>query len=241
MKILAATAALALAAIGLSAPSGALARSHKCPHHHGQLAGDWFGNVWHHGASLYACTTVYDHPPRARRLGPWTPATKVAWDGVNAVWSVRHTSLGEPSDRVWAANADSGKRWLSGTRLVPNGPHNPFLAGRVQRVLVKDAGAAWITQKGDVVLALNEPAGEDPVAVGTPPLPLVAVKQLLLVGSYPTVPAAQLAATATLQELDGDGDECGGVNPYKLTVQPDPSGPRLGAQWDGYWDSTNCS
>ena len=122
MKTLATTAALALAIIGLAAPSGALARSHKCPHHHGQLAGDSFGDVWHHGASLYACTTVFDHKPGTRRLGPWTSATKIAWDGLNAVWSVRQNGI----DRMWAANADNGKRWLSGTNLVPDGAGHPF-------------------------------------------------------------------------------------------------------------------
>jgi hypothetical protein len=236
MRTLIATAALALAVIGLAAPSGALARSHKCPHHHGQLAGDSFGNAWHHGASLYACTTVYDHKPGARRLGPWTSATKIAWDGVDAVWSVRQNGI----DRMWAANADNGKRWLSATNLVPDGAGHPFLTGRVQRILLSDQSAAWITQQGQVVMALHDPA-DDPEAVGALPAPLVAVKQLLLVGSYPSIAPATLAATAKLQELDGDGDECGGVNPYKLTFQPDSSGPRLGAQWDGYWESTNCS
>ena len=230
----------ALCALAVAAPGGAIARSHHCPAHHGQLAVNSLGNVWHHGLSLYACTTVYDHPPRARRLGPWTPGTRVALDGDTVLWTVRRVDAGVVSDRMWAANADSAKHWLSGTRIVPNGPGAPFTDGRVRRILVTDQSAAWITQAGEVVMAMNEPA-ETPAAIGTLPAPLVAVKQLLLVGRYPASSVAGIAASMKLDELDGDGDECGGENPYRLTFQTTAGEPRVGAQWGGYWESTNCS
>jgi hypothetical protein len=239
MKTLAATA-LALAALAAAAPSGAMARSHTCRHHHGTLAANSYGNVWHDSTSLLACTTVYDHPPRARRLGPWAPGTKLAWDGVNALWTVRHTSGGVTSDRMWAASADSGKRWLSGTKLVPGAPGAPFTDGQAQRILLRDQGAAWITKAGQVVMALHDPA-DDPTPIGTlVSSPLTAVKQLLLVGTYPASFVNAIAGTMKLDELDGDGDECGGVNPYRLTFNGDVD-IVAGATWDGYWESTNCS
>lgn len=231
---------LALGSLAMGSPATALAKSRNCPAHAGTLAVDTIGRIWHSGHSLYGCTTVYGHTPRARRLGPWAQGTKVAWDGVDAAWTVPKTVNGVRSDRAWAANADNGKRWLSGTRLIPNGAGFPFSDARVQRLLINDQGAAWITQGSQVVLALHDPSS-DPTPVGTLPLPgpLTAVKQLLLVGSFP-VSAATLAASAKLEELDGDGDECGGVNPYKLTVQPTAGGPRVGAIWEGSWESTNC-
>jgi hypothetical protein len=235
MKTLTATA-LALAALAAAAPGGAMARSHTCRHHHGTLAANSYGNVWHDSKSLLACTTVYDHRPGARRLGPWKPGTKVAWDGVNAVWTVRHAA----GDRMWAANADNGKRWLSGTKLVPGAPGEPFTDGRAQQVFLKDQSAAWVTTAGQVVMAMHEPS-QDPTAIGTLPAPLSAVKQLLLVGSYPASSAATIASNLTVEELDGDGDECGGENPYRLTYSADGSATRVGALWGGYWESTNCS
>ncbi len=239
MRTLAATA-LALAALAVAVPSGAMARSHHCPKHHGQLAVNSFGNVWHDSKSLLGCTTVYDHPPRARRLGPWTPGTKVAWDGVNALWTVRHSSAGVTTDRMWAANADNGKRWLSGTKLVPGAPGAPFTDGQAQHIMLADQSAAWLTKAGQVVMALHEPA-DTPTPIGTlVSSPLVAVKQLLLVGTYPTSLVAGIASTMKLEELDGDGDECGGENPYRLTFNGDV-GVLSGAEWGGYWESTNCS
>lgn len=238
MKMLAATA-LALAGLAAAAPGGAMARSHICHRHHGHLAGDFFGNVWHDSHSVLACTTVYDHPPRARRLGPWTPGTKVAWDGVNALWTVRHTSGGVTTDRMWAANSDNGKHWLSGTKLVPGAAGAPFTDGRAQRIFLKDQSAAWVTQAGQVVMAMHDPA-DTPTAIGTLPAPLTAVKQLLLVGTYPASAVPGIASSLRIKELDGDGDECGGENPYQLTYSVN-GGSRVGALWGGYWESTNCS
>jgi hypothetical protein len=54
------------------------------------------------------------------------------------------------------------------------------------------------------------------------------------------VPAATLAASLRVKELDGEGDECGGVNPYRITFRPGAGAAELGVLWDGYWTSTNC-
>lgn len=221
---------LACAAFALAASDASAA---DCPAHSGAIKKAPLGRVWHTGKSLYACTTVYGHRPRARRLGPWDPKSRVAFDGVDVAWTTPLTRDGVRSDRVWAGNADDGSRWLVGSPLLPSGEE------RIQSIIQTDQGAAWVTRTGDVVLALRSP-NSAPVAVGTLPGPLAPVDNLLLVGSWPSIPAAQLAATAKLVALEGDGDECGGSNPYELTVQPDPASPAVGATWWGDWTSTNC-
>jgi hypothetical protein len=60
------------------------------------------------------------------------------------------------------------------------------------------------------------------------------------VGSFPDVGAVALARSMQLTEENGDGDECGGVNPHTLTVKPDASGALVGVRWLGGWTSTNC-
>lgn len=219
-------------ATGLTAPAQART-SHDCPKRAGTLAVKPLGRVWHHAGSLYACTTVYGRAPKPRRLGPWKPGTRVAFDGVDVVWSVPLTRDGVRSDRAWAASAEDGRRWLSGRRLLPSGE------ARVQRLLGADQGAAWITTGGAVVLALRSPQS-DPEAVGTLPAPPQADRGLVVLGPLTAADPAALAASATLEELDGDGDECGGVNPYRLTVQPDPAADRIGVTWWGGWERPFC-
>jgi hypothetical protein len=234
---------LLLAAVGVllvaAAPAGAASKS--CPAKAGTLAKDphGFGRVWHKGASLYACTTVYGHRPRARRMGPYKPGTKVAFDGVNLAWTVPLTRAGVRSDRAWAGSADTGKRWLDGKRLVAASGDQPEREARVQRIVVEDRGAAWVTRTGEVTLALQFPETE-PKAIGTLPAPLKADGKRLLVGGFGAAAATQLASSLKLAEGDGDGDECGGTNPYTLTFQSTPGGPMLGAEWWGGWVSTNC-
>ena len=91
---------------------------------------------------------------------------------------------------------------------------------------------------GDVVFALRSPQSV-PAAIGTAGPQHSG--QYVLLGSWPSMPARELAATLTLHELPGDGDECGAVNPYELMVRPDAAAPALGVRWGGYWSSTNCS
>ena len=224
----------------LAAPAAAQARtSRDCPAHRGTLATAPLGRVWHHGGALYGCTTVYGVRPRTVRLGPWTTGTKVAFDGVGVAWTVRRTTGGQTVDRAWSASAQTGRRWLLGTPLVPAAGATPGREARIQRIVLTDAGVAWVTRTSDVVLALHEPS-DTPTAIGTLPAPLQPAKLLLLVGGWPAVPAAALAASAKLEELPGDGDECGGANDYRLTVTPDPAAPAVGAVWNGYWTRPHC-
>src|SRR5690348_5745498 len=84
-------AAAVLAGAGAAppaAPAAAARAARDCPAQRGTLARAPLGRVWHRGHSLYACTTAYARRPRSVRLGPWAPQTRVAWDGVNAAWTV---------------------------------------------------------------------------------------------------------------------------------------------------------
>src|SRR3954464_3579077 len=111
---------LLLAAVALTVPAAAHAKAYaNCPARSGTLAKDGFGRVWHTKATLYGCTTVYGRRPRTRRLGPWKPGTKGAWDGRHAGWRVPLTRGGVRRDRVYAGSAEDGSRWLLGTRARP--------------------------------------------------------------------------------------------------------------------------
>lgn len=235
-------AALAATATALPSPASAAPKVKNCPAQTGTIVKDSIGRVWHRGLKLYACTTVYAHAPKSRYMGPWSSGTKVSFDGVNLAWTVRSTAAGKSTDRVWAGSADTGKRWMLAQKPNPGGATLADREVRIQRILATDRAIAWVTQGGDVVGALEDPAGEPLEVVGTfTTPPSVLQKKLVLVGSWPAVPAAQLAASLKLAEESGDGDECGGVNPYLLTVRPDAAAPAVGVRWDGYWTSTNCS
>jgi len=240
MRKLLATA-IAAGALVAAAPHGALAAPRSCPAKQGTLAKDshGIGRVWHSKGSLYACTTVYGHRPRARRMGPYKPGTKVAFDGVNIGWTVPLTRSGVRSDRAWAGSADTGRRWLEGKRLIPASGDAPEREGRVQRIVLNDRGLAWVTRGGEVTFALESPE-DTPRPIGTLPGPLLGDGERLFVGGFGPASAAQIAASLKLEILDGDGDECGGWNPYKLTFRTDPAGPLLGVDWGGGWTSTNC-
>jgi hypothetical protein len=233
--------ALALAATAFPPASAApaSAKSDDCPARKGTLVKKPLGRVWHKGHSLFGCTVVFDTRPRARRIGPWAPQTRVDFDGVEVAWTTPLIRNGVRSDRAWVASVQSGTRWALGARLVPKSPQAPAREARIQRILVQDQGAAWVTRSGDVVLFVRLP-NSDPAPVGTLPGPLVPDKRSLLVGTFAGIAPKALAATATLAEGQGEGDECGGSNPYTLTVQPDPSAPPVGATWTGDWVRVDC-
>jgi hypothetical protein len=222
----AAAAALAMALM----PAVASAHDYRCSSHRGELAGNEVGLIWHSGHSLYGCSVEYDEGVFVRRLGPWAPGTKVAFDGANVVWTVPTTVGGFRFDRVWGANVHDGLRWLTGTKPVPQGPGHRFLDARVYKLFQAGEQAAWITTGGDVVAANDGPDAEVS-AIGLPPSPLVWTKQLVLVGHFPTVDPHTLAAYARLIEGDGETDECGGSNPYTFTLKTSASGPVFGATW----------
>lgn len=219
------TALLAALVLAL-APAAASGHARPCTHHSGYITGNEIGTLWHSGHSLVGCTTEYDEAHIVRRLGPWTLGTKVKFDGANVVWTVRQGA----TDRVWAANVHNGQRWLTGTRLAPQGAGLPFADGRVYRLLQVGEQAGWITTGGEVVAATDE-SSFDATPVGTPPAPFVTSKQLLLIGRFASIAPATLAAHTHFTTGQGETDDCGGTIPYTLTVRPNPSAPAFGATW----------
>jgi hypothetical protein len=229
---------LATLAVVVAVPTAAQAAK-SCPQKQGTLAHDRFGRVWHAGHSLYACTTVYGRAPRTRRLGPYASGTKVAWDGSSAAWTVPLTRNGVRSDRAWVASAEDGKRWLLGTRLLPATATTAAAEARIQRLFVFGESAGWVTREGSVVLAVHSPQ-DTPQAFGTLPTAPQADHKLVLVGAWPTTAAGTLAATVQLGAFDGDGDECGGSETYRLTATPAGSAERIGVTWTGGWERPFC-
>lgn len=235
-----AAALLTSAALGAAAPAQA-APAKQCPAKKGTLAKDSRGRVWHQGASLYACTTVYGRAPRAVRLGPWKAGTKVAWDDSDAVFSVPLTRRGTVvGDRVYAADAQDGRRWLLGTRAVPKTATTAAREARVQRVFAWGATAAWVTKDGAVVFALRSPE-DAPAAEGALPAAPVADGKLALVGTWTGISPTDLGRSLKIDASGGDGDECGGSEEYRLTLVPDAgSGVRVGVRWFGGWSRPYC-
>lgn len=235
-----AAAGVACTLAGAPSPAGA-ARSAVCPSQTGTIVKDNTGRVFHRGTRLYACTTVYGHAPKSRYMGPWSQYTKVAFDGVNLGWTVRTTAAGKRTDRVWAGSADTGKRWMLGQKPNPGGADLAAREDTVSRIVAQDRGVAWVTKGGAVVGALQDPAEDVVTPIGSfATAPSVLQKKLVLVGSWPGA-TKQLASSLALTETGGDGDECGGVDTYVLTVRPDAAADPVGVRWDGYWSSTNCS
>src|SRR4051812_28461331 len=152
---------------GAAAAGRALpATPRRCPAKHGTIAKNSYGRVWHQGTSLWACTTVYARRPQSVRVGPWRAKGRLVWDGLHVAWTQPLTRDGVRSDRLWAAEADTGKRWITGARAVPAGAGGPAHEARVSALRLQFESLAWITAGGDVVLALHGPQA-DPVPVGT--------------------------------------------------------------------------
>ncbi len=224
----------------LFAPPAAHARSSDdCARRRGTIAVAPLGRVWHRGATLYACTSVYDIRPRAVRIGRWSRATRVAFDGVSVAWTDRRTIAGARADRVWVADLQDRRRWLPGVRALPAAGATPAAEDRVRWLSVYDAGVAWITVTGDLVLGLHDP-GDAPKPVGPLPGALQPSGRLLRVGRWSTPSPAQLAASAQFTETALDGDECGGIGDYRLTIAPGAPDARAGVVWSGYWSRPNC-
>lgn len=223
--------------LALVAPRADAASSKTCPARTHTLAKTSVGRVWSSGSSLYACTTVYGRQPNARRLGPWRSGGKVAWDGSDAVWSVPLTRGGHVvGDRVYAADAEDGSRWLLGARAGVSAE------ARTQRMFAWGTTGGWVTRDGQVVFAQRSPT-EAPKAIGTLPAPPVASGKLVVVGAWPGVSPTGLGRTVKLDTTpgSGDGDECGGAEEYRMTLVPDAaSGARVGVAWWGSWERPYC-
>jgi hypothetical protein len=226
-------AVFAAAATPVATADAARRPSGKCPARPGTVAKSRFGRVWHRGSSLYGCANKSRRSPKAVRLGPWAPGSKVALRGTSVAWTVPRTGDGLGSDRLWAASIPRG-RWLRGAALRPATATAPRGEARIQRLLVDTDGVGWVTRDGDVALALRSPSGDfDPQPVGPLPAALTPRRNLLLVGSWPDADPAALAGTAKLAVSGEERDDCGGIDRYTLTVRPDPTAPRVGAVWRG--------
>lgn len=219
----------------LAAPSAQAAK--PCPARANTLAKTNLGRVWHAKGSLYACTTVYGRKPNNKRLGPWKTGGKVAWDGSDAVWSVPLTKNGKVvGDRVYAADAEDGSRWLLGARAGISAE------ARTQRMFAWGTTGGWVTKDGSVVFAQRSPQ-QAPTAIGALPAAPVAAGKLVRVGQWTTATPTDLGRTVKIDVTpdSGDGDECGGAEEYRLTLVPDAAtGERVGVAWWGSWERPFC-
>ena len=139
---------------------------------------------------------------------------------------------------MWAGIAGE-PAWLRGAPAVPHVAAAGRPQPRVERLLALPTSAAWITRDGDAVLALPLADGDGFPIGELAATPIVEHLQLWI-GRWPDVPAAALARTARLTVGTGEDDDCGGADPYTLTVRPDPAAPAIGASWTGDWVNENC-
>ncbi len=231
--------AVSTAATLTSAAGPASAATRSCPARAGTLAKDSSSRIWHQGDSLYACTTGYGVAPRSKRLGPYAPGTRVALGGTNVAWTVRQTKEGRRTDRVWAADLFSGRRWMLAQKPNPGGVDKPSREVLIQRLALSGTALAWVTKGGDVVAALRDPVGP-PTVIGTLPAPPVRQDKLFLIGSFADTPVAELGRSLKVTPGGGDGDECGGVEAIDFTVRPQAGGPVAGIRAEGGYASPVC-
>ena len=233
---LVALAALLLLAVvipALAGPTAADAASKRCKARPGTVYKDGATRVFHAGSSLYACTRLTPRGfARTVRLGPWSRGSRAVSNGSYVAWARRWRMDDERFDNIWAASID-GRRFLVDSPAIPASGGGAVDIDTVQRLLVADYGAGWVTNAGHVGLAIGAPTSTAPVAIGTPPSPLTADGRRVLVGSFPGVPAAQLAATARLSAETGETDDCGGSMTHTLTVQPPGAPEPVGVRWTG--------
>jgi len=197
-----------------------------------------YSRLWTVGGTLYGCIKYGGEQPRARRLGPWTPGGQVSFVSTTAVWTRAYVRDGVRSDRLWAADAYTGERFLAGKRLVPKSGSAPDGEARIQRVLAEHGAAAWVTQTGEVGFALDVPWNDDETpsrSGGGPDAELTVDDNRTLVGRFDTDPG-QLADTLKITTDDGEGDECGGVTGYTLSVRPEPTAAPVKVNWGRAWD-----
>lgn len=252
------TTAAALLLTGVGAPS-ARADGHvlPCGKHRHELARKLGSTLWEHGGSLYGCVAGYlddtannevDHegadpsysPTPPRRLGPWSPSSRVVFDGVEAAWTARkQLKSGQLVDAVYAVDVNVGKPWLRAAR-----PTFDLADRQIAALKLGQNFAAWVTTRGTVVAAAEGGFGDpsepdafdlDLVGAGTPGLvsALVPLDRRLLIGKFDAA-AAQAGSTLRLRRLsdaDMENEECIGSYRWEVTVRPAPNGPRVGGIW----------
>ncbi len=230
----------------------------------------WTSNGKSKPGNLYVCTAYYGDPPVSKKIGPWTKQSRLAFNGSTVVWTVRKKdSAGDPIDAVYAADGPYGN-WLNNVRPTV-GPGNALDQRVSRLAVYGDAAAWVTTKGTVMLGVPSPNGAEaEPVGAGTPgaaapvvpgvtdvPLtadnllaykqglataPLKPTGRRLLVGRWTALAGPVFADTLELKEgPDGDGDECGGVSSYKVTVQPVAGEARVGATWWSDWSSTSLA
>lgn len=229
----------------------------------------WTSNGSTKNGTLYVCTAYYGDKPVQRKLGPWTKQSKLAFDGSSVLWTVRtkEKNGARPADRIWAADGPYGV-WLKGLRLT-TGPTQTFDDRIARLAVRGNAAAWVTTQgvvmfasespNGSEPESVGEgtPGAAAPVVPGVTDDPSLSAADTLsypqglqtslkpsgkrlLVGRWTALAGADFADTLQLRDTGGgDGDECGGVSEYEVTVRPLADQPRVGATWMSDWTSTS--
>lgn len=196
-------------------PSPAAAFSRKCPVKAGTLATDKgaFSRLWAANGTLYGCVKYGGEEPRAKKLGPWTAGGTVDFHDTTAVWTTKIIRGGVRRDRVWAADAYTGKRFLAGKRLVPKTARTAESEARIQGVKAGPDAAAWVTRGGEVGAAIAHPDGA-PFVEGEE---VRAEGNRVLLGRFAAMPP-ELLAGLRITESEGEGDECGGSYDVRFSI-----------------------
>jgi hypothetical protein len=259
------TVAVALTAAALplavaTSPASARAKG-DCPKHTGEFGRKGGSVLWpgpYAGKTvLFGCTAFYGEGPKNFRLGPWAKGSTWAFDGSTAAWVIK--GAGGNADRVYVGDASAKYTWLPG--LSPVVGKGAKADGKVSKIVVSGEVAAWVTTKGTVVAAARghdeEPETEGAELAAAKPDPAVSPSTGLaqglvsplafngkrfVLGRFEAAAGKALAASLKIAVGQGEGDECGGVNPYTVTVAP-IAGQRVGATWFTSWTSTSgvCS
>lgn len=242
----------------LVAPASAIPQGYECPAHTGEFARTGASVLWPGKVKgknvLYGCTAFYGEKPRSFRLGPWNKASKASFDGQTVVWTARKP--GTKEDAVWVADASVGSTWLRGVR--PTTGKGSSADVKVERLVAAGEVAAWVTTRGTLVMAVSSPQDDaqaigasSPAATQTPATspttgapqgllsPLVAKGKRIVIGRWEALASPAFADSLEVLVGDGEGDECGGVNPYDVTVEPLAGGARVGAEISAYWGSSS--
>jgi len=209
----------------------------RCEPQRGAIAnvGNGSARLWHRGRALYACSVGSSGRPVIRRMGPWTPATKVAFDGLELAWTVRIVVGGTPTDRVWASRVDDGSRWLVAQKPNPAAADKASRDSLVLRIVGRGGAVGWITAGGAFVAAVHNP-NDAPTPIGTPTIaPTLLQKHLIALGTYDGVSPRTLANSLKIADVQSEGDECGGRIDNDITARPGSSAAPVGAHVFQYY------
>ncbi|MDO9352539.1 MAG: hypothetical protein Q7T55_02525 [Solirubrobacteraceae bacterium] len=257
------TAAVALGVAAPLAVTGSASARAKgdCPKHTGEFGRKGGSVLWpgpYAGRTvLFGCTSFYGEGPKNYRLGPWAKGSKWAFDGSTAAWVIKGS--GGKGDRIYVGDAAAKYTWLPG--LAPVVGRGAKADGKVSRIVVTGDVAAWVTTKGTVAAAARS-FEQDPETVGAElaaakPDPAISPTtglaqglvsppafkgKRIVLGRFEAAAGKPLADSLKVVIGQGEGDECGGTNPYTVTAAP-IAGQRVGATWFTSWTSTSgvCS